>query len=822
MLKFGKFSYKEILICYNPVCKHQNEHERKAKMKMNMKIGAVTLACAITIGSTPLSAMAAEVPQKKEPLKIGVMSDTHYFSKSLYGDCEDFTTAMNSDRKMLKESDAILTGTLNQLVKDEPDVVMISGDLTKDGEQVNHEAVAEKLSEAKDALKKKGVDTNFFVINGNHDINNPHGKGFSSKTAQDADRTTVEEFREIYKEFGYGENTVQYNPDSNRGGSLSYVTQLAEGYTLIAVDTGKYSSDQTDSKEDLQETGGVISPKLLDWVTAQAEKAKAKGDTVMVVQHHGVIPHFEQEQTLMADYLVDNWEEVREAYADAGISYVFTGHMHANDIASYTSKNGNTLYDIETGSLVTYPSLFRSITVQNGTDKTKDGNTLTTKMETPGTISYEDFDTGNVQKIENLTEYGKKLTLSNEVIRTMITEGLLSPMIDSTLANGGSKALVADLLQVTPEQTSRTLVEMLTQLLPTTKENGLPLSVSGFNFRIYYDAAEKCIRISQDTSKTISAKQEGVLEIPLENGETISITLPETFRKTLAEQIQTAAMTEEKAATIELFVSNEKLSNFFDQLFADVDNHLLGDKDALFSIVETLVNRILDSKVDDTHNVFDLVNYVYQLHLAGNESCDAWAAAAIQKIQQGNLLPDILKESIKATQPTIKNALSKINMNLETVLDKGNNSLTTNLAYGVITGMIKNAGDIVDMVDLSTLLPESILKEINTLAYNAAYTMSHDENYQEDLDTSILMEGKTSWETPEVPETPETPEIPEIPEIPETPQKPQTQKPVQHQQNVATKKPAQTVKTGDSSKISLTLLMLTFSVGAMGLIRKKR
>ena len=266
-------------------------------MNMKMKIGAVTLACAITIGSTPFSVIAAAIPQKKEPLKIGVMSDTHYFSKSLYGNCEDFTTAMNSDRKMLKESDAILTGTLNQMIKDEPDVVMISGDLTKDGEQVNHEAVAQKLSEAKEKLAKKGVDTKFFVINGNHDINNPHGKDFSSKTAQDADRTTVEEFKKIYKEFGYDKNTVQYNPDSNRGGSLSYVTQLAEGYTLIAVDTGKYSSDQTSSKQDLQETGGVISPKLLDWVTEQAEKAKAKGDTVMVVQHHGVIPHFEQEQT---------------------------------------------------------------------------------------------------------------------------------------------------------------------------------------------------------------------------------------------------------------------------------------------------------------------------------------------------------------------------------------------------------------------------------------------------------------------------------------------------------------------------------------------
>ena len=572
-------------------------------MNMKMKIGAVTLACAITIGSTPFSVIAAAIPQKKEPLKIGVMSDTHYFSKSLYGNCEDFTTAMNSDRKMLKESDAILTGTLNQMIKDEPDVVMISGDLTKDGEQVNHEAVAQKLSEAKEKLAKKGVDTKFFVINGNHDINNPHGKDFSSKTAQDADRTTVEEFKKIYKEFGYDKNTVQYNPDSNRGGSLSYVTQLAEGYTLIAVDTGKYSSDQTSSKQDLQETGGVISPKLLDWVTEQAEKAKAKGDTVMVVQHHGVIPHFEQEQTLMADYLVDNWEEVREAYADAGVSYVFTGHMHANDIASYTSKKGNTLYDIETGSLVTYPSLFRSIIVQSGTDNTKDGNTFTTKMETPGTISYEDFDTGNIQQIENLTEYGKTLTLSNEVIRTMITEGVLSPMIDSALANGGSKTLVADLLKINPEQTSQTLVAMLTQLLPTEKENGLPISVSGFNFRIYYDVNEKCIRISQDTSKIISDKPKGILEIPLESGRTLSIELPEEIQNTLKERIQTADTVEEKAMTIELLVSDTKLANFFDQLFTDVDTHLLGDKDALFSIVETFINQILDSKIDDTHNV---------------------------------------------------------------------------------------------------------------------------------------------------------------------------------------------------------------------------
>ena len=31
------------------------------------------------------------------------MSDTHYFSKFLYGDCKDFEIEVNSDRKMICE-----------------------------------------------------------------------------------------------------------------------------------------------------------------------------------------------------------------------------------------------------------------------------------------------------------------------------------------------------------------------------------------------------------------------------------------------------------------------------------------------------------------------------------------------------------------------------------------------------------------------------------------------------------------------------------------------------------------------------------------------
>ena len=74
-------------------------------------------------------------------------------------------------------------------------------------------------------------------------------------------------------------------------------------------------------------------------------------------------PFFDDEPTLLGEYLVDNYEAVAPAYADAGVSIVLTGHMHANDISAYTSAAGNTLHDVETDSLATYPSYIRTGTL---------------------------------------------------------------------------------------------------------------------------------------------------------------------------------------------------------------------------------------------------------------------------------------------------------------------------------------------------------------------------------------------------------------------------------------------------------------------------
>lgn len=775
-------------------------------MKKSMvKIGAGMLTLAMVVSTVPMNAEAAKKTEQPKALKIGVMSDTHYFSESLYGAGEDFTTAMNSDRKMLKESGAIIDSTLREMVKDKPDVVMISGDLTKDGEETNHRELAEKLEEA----QKKLPDTKFYVINGNHDINNPNGKDFSSGSAQDADTTTVEEFREIYKDFGYGKDTEQYKPDGIDAGSLSYVAHPADGYTLIAVDSCKYSADQTASGQDIQETGGVIGEDLLNWISKEAQKAKENGDVVMVLEHHGVVPHFSEEPVVMKDYLVDNYEVVQQTYADTGVSYVFTGHMHANDIAEYTSEKGNKLYDIETGSLVTYPSLFRSVTVQAGTENTQDGNSFVSEMKSPGTVSYKDFDTNEIKEITDLTAYAKTLTLSEEVICTMINEGVLTPTIESLEQNGNVKGLLAELMGVAPEEVSGALVTTLTGILPQTKEEGIPLELAGFQFLVYYSPEEQAIKLEQKEKSTLGENaEEGILVIPMEGGDVVRITLPEEVQNALVEPL-----VEERGILdpIALKVTNEKLTACIDGLIGQLEDDFLKGG-SVQRIAEKLVGNLLEGKVDDEHTVFDVVETVYQLHLAGNENREQWLTDAILKIREGEMLPKIIKQSVTDLKEILVQELGKLNVSLGDLVEAGNNSLATKIAVGAISKITLDGGQLINAVeDLGALIPDETLAPINEIAYNVAESMSNDENFKEDLNASIVIEGTKAWDEEEVQE-----------ENNETTN--QAGKPNANANANPNPRPSQNVpvKTGDQAPIVLTSVILVGSAAILLLLKLRK
>lgn len=104
------------------------------------------------------------------------MSDLHYLSPDMIADTADFEHALNSDRKLLKESSAILYEKFEQVRADKPDILLVSGDLTKDGEQECHVALAKQLQQ----LQQDIPGLKIYVINGNHDIRNYNAKNFNT------------------------------------------------------------------------------------------------------------------------------------------------------------------------------------------------------------------------------------------------------------------------------------------------------------------------------------------------------------------------------------------------------------------------------------------------------------------------------------------------------------------------------------------------------------------------------------------------------------------------------------------------------------------
>lgn len=390
----------------------------KTKMHNGSRLLSLLLAVVLVFTLT-VPALAAEKPQDMN-LRIAVMSDLHYLSPDMIADTEDFEHAFNSDRKLLKESSSVLREMLERVRADKPDILLVSGDLTKDGEQECHAALAKQLQQ----LQQDVPGLKIYVINGNHDIRNYNAKNFNTADgkAVPATRTEPEDFKQIY-DFVYSDPTViaTFTPaEGNKAGGLSYVARPVEGLTIIAMDTCRYSSDNTSNGDDEHETSGAISADLEKWVIEQTAAAKARGDLVIGLEHHGLVPHFDVQPTILPMYLVNGYERIAQEYADAGMSVVFTGHMHAVDIAAMTTKAGNTFYDIETGSALTYPCPVRFVDLRRSTvgGETNTYMSVSTKTHI-GPIHYTDPATGVAYVIDDLTEYAREFGFTTAMLKTV-------------------------------------------------------------------------------------------------------------------------------------------------------------------------------------------------------------------------------------------------------------------------------------------------------------------------------------------------------------------------------------------------------------------
>lgn len=281
-------------------------------------------------------------------LKIAFASDIHYMAPELLiQDGSAFQDYLNADPKLLKESKDILIQLISQLNDDKPDLLIIPGDMTKDGELISHQQFIDILETHLDYKIK------VLVLPGNHDIANPDAMYFNGETTSPAPTVTEEEFVNLYEDFGYGDAI------SRDEHTLSYVAEPFKNFRVIFIDATIRPNPLDPGECPL---GGVIPGETLDWIDTQMAAASTKHMQVIAVMHHKLVEHYDYQNLLQPGYVIFNSAEAVERLGDAGLKAVFTGHYHANDVTMCAERE---LYDIQTGSVVSWPLPYRLVRYYN-------------------------------------------------------------------------------------------------------------------------------------------------------------------------------------------------------------------------------------------------------------------------------------------------------------------------------------------------------------------------------------------------------------------------------------------------------------------------
>lgn len=198
------------------------------------------------------------------------------------------------------------------------DFLLLPGDLTQDGEPENHTWLAERL---------KKLPFPVYVVPGNHDV----------PTLLPSDRTIgLRDFPHYYHQFGYD------NPEQ-----LYYTRQLLPGVQLIGLNSNQF--------DEQGKQVGRLDDTQLDWLK-QVLTDIDDDQLVLVMVHHNVVEHLpgQSQHILGRRYMLENAPVLLQMLREARVQLVFTGHLHVQDIA-YNQG----VYDITTGSLVSYPHPYR-------------------------------------------------------------------------------------------------------------------------------------------------------------------------------------------------------------------------------------------------------------------------------------------------------------------------------------------------------------------------------------------------------------------------------------------------------------------------------
>ena len=144
------------------------------------------------------------------------ISDIHYLSPSLYDYDRLRNLTLIGDGKATHIMDKVMDEFVSEMLELSPGAVVVTGDLTYNGEKKSHEELKDKLS----ILEKNGIKV--FVLMGNHDTGNATPYALYKDGVVETEGITAMEAEGLWMDFGYGE-AVSKDPASN-----SYMAEVSD------------------------------------------------------------------------------------------------------------------------------------------------------------------------------------------------------------------------------------------------------------------------------------------------------------------------------------------------------------------------------------------------------------------------------------------------------------------------------------------------------------------------------------------------------------------------------------------------------------------
>lgn len=363
-----------------------------------------SILCLITLLLIGCNSTAINPPKEVESTKIVLVTDLHYLSPSLSDYGEYFTDLiLRSDGKITHYTPYIIQAFVEDMLNLQPDVVVLSGDLTLNGSEVEHRELAQLLR----PLLNAGIQVN--IIPGNHDIDGDAYR-FDEEGAHKIPAVTTKEFIDIYQDFGYNQ-AKDMDIKTN-----SYIREVNDKLWLLMIDVNSNGGS------------GIILDDTVEWTDSILSETPSAGIQVISISHQNLYIHNDMFQW---GYQIIGGNSLLNVLEEKDVLLHLSGHLHLQNIVE------DKVTEIATSSLAITPHQYGIIDVYGENIEYTTESVNVSKYASKHGLEQEDllhFDNYSKEYFEEVSRFKLTETVDSLSIDNQDKEKMLNFAIEFNTA----------------------------------------------------------------------------------------------------------------------------------------------------------------------------------------------------------------------------------------------------------------------------------------------------------------------------------------------------------------------------------------------------